>query len=145
MGSYMRLDGKEINSKHTSELIYDEILNLRRNILENGTDLEYSYLTQEVDIAGVPTGNWKINRKALAFILGTFLNTVNDLEQCKEYVKSSEEYQYYKECSDVDREEALERHVERHQIALQLCIDCLTHVLCDMVIKGKKRIKLTWS
>lgn len=46
MGSYMRLDGKEINSKYTSELIYDEILNLRRNILENGTDLEYSYLTQ---------------------------------------------------------------------------------------------------
>ena len=61
MGSYMRLGGKEINSKYTSELIYDEILNLRRNILENGTDLEYSYLTQEVDIAGVPTGNWKIN------------------------------------------------------------------------------------
>ena len=147
MGSCMRLGNKEVDTKRSSEIIFNEIMAIKED-LSNSYPLDNPYaksIIQEVDMQNEATGVWRIHREILADAIMRLTAIKDDYDECKRYVESTEEYQNYTERFSEHPEEVLSEHVRIYQDNLQYCIDYLTDVLCNIVISRKKRIKLTWS
>ena len=146
MGSYMRLGNKEVNTKCSSEMIFDEIMAIKKDLLSNYPldNPHAKSIIQEVDMQNESTGVWRIHREILAIAIIRLTAIKNDSEECKRCVENTEEYQSYESFSE-HPEDVLNRSIQIYQDDLQHCIDYLTDVLCNMVISRKKRIKLTWS
>ena len=147
MGSCMRLGNKEVDTKCSSEIIFDEIMAIKED-LSNSYPLDNPHaksIIQEVDMQNESTGVWRIHREILAIAIIRLTAIKDNYEECKRYVENTEEYQNYTEHFRGHPEEMLSEHIRIYQDDLQYCIGFLTDALCSMVISKKKRIKLTWS
>lgn len=147
MGSYMRLGNNEVDTKCSSEIIFDEIMAVKEDLSSNYPldNPHAKSIIQEVDMQNESTGVWRIHREILAIVIIRLTTIKNNYDECKRHVENTEEYQNYTEHFRGHPGEVLSEHIQTYQDDLQHCIDYLTDVLCNMVISRKKRIKLTWS
>ena len=71
MGSYMRLGNKEVNTKCSSEMIFDEIMAIKKDLLSN-YQLDNPHaksIIQEFDMQNESTGAWRIHREIFAIAI----------------------------------------------------------------------------
>lgn len=143
----MRLGLKEINSKCSSEIIFNEIMSIKED-LSNNYPLDNPYaksIIQEVDMQNESTGVYRIHREILAIAIIRLTAIKDNYDECKRYIEDTEEYKNTPINSEERPDDVLGYYVKCYQEDLQSCINFLTDVLCNMLISKKKRIKLTWS
>jgi hypothetical protein len=148
MGSYFKIDGREINSKHLSGLIIDHIRSVDECIVteERLPDSFRKLLDPEYrNENGMGCGDWYIHRKGLALVILRMWETYRDdvlvrrfaLEDWSEYGQK-----YAKENGNFD--EALKEKKEDIKRDLIWCIEYLTRILADMVLGKMKYVHGEW-
>lgn len=149
MGSYFKIDGREINSKHLSGLIIDHIRSVDEYIVaEEGLSRGFrKFLQPEYrNENGMGCGDWYIHRKGLALVIRNMWETYGDdvlvrrlaLEYWGEYGQK-----YAKENGNFD--EALKEKKEDTKRSLIWCIEYLTEILTDMVLGKMKYVRGEWT
>ena len=148
MGSYFKIDGREINSKHLSGLIIDHIRSVDEYIVaEEGLSRGFrKFLQPEYrNENGMGCGDWYIHRKGLALVIRNMWETYRDdvlvrrlaLEYWGEYGQK-----YAKENGNFD--EVLKEKKEDTKRSLIWCIEYLTEILTDMVLCKMKYVHGEW-
>jgi len=148
MGSYLQIDGHEINTKTTSGILIDAIRQLDNLIMSNfnSTKKERRYFSPEnyAEIAGVISGcgDWRIHRKGIARLVEYF-DLLRDNPSHIRELAENEYYTFYKNGS-VDPETKINEIHKQMEQTVNWCFNYLANILAEMVIEGKKYVDAEW-
>lgn len=139
MGSYLIMNGEELNSKSLSGIVIDAIRDLDDQIMstEHSTKKDKKLFVPEYykkDIKKLGCGNWKIHRRGVA-LLCSYLKQLksNDTLLLAFAIEND-----WVESAETNVPQDFKDDVER-------CLYFVSGVLADLVIEGKKKTKVTWS
>ena len=150
MGSYLKINNRETNSKTLSGILIDAIRDIDSQIMnnENSTEKERKYFIPEyykkTEIGEFGCGDWTINKKGMALLVLYLKNMYEDDEASRSL--GIENHKYFLE--NLAKEEEIEEKIEEFSASakssIQWCFHYATDILTDMLLYGIKRVDAYW-
>lgn len=150
MGSYLKINNRETNSKTFSKILIDAIVNIDYQIMnnKNSTNKERKYFVPEyykkIKDKEVGCGNWVINKKGMALLVQHLKNMYEDDEIIRLWC--IEEHKYFLEhlVKEDEKEERIAKFTENAKEEIQWCFNYATDILTEMLLYGIKRVDAHW-
>ena len=150
MGSYLKINNRETNSKALSGILIDAIRDIDSQIMnnENSTEKERKYFIPEyykkTETEEFGCGDWTINKKGMALLVLYLKNMYEDDEASRSL--GIENHKYFLE--NLAKEEEIEEKIEEFSASakssIQWCFHYATDILTDMLLYGIKRVDAYW-
>ena len=150
MGSYLKINNRETNSKALSGILIDAIRDIDSQIMnnENSTEKERKYFIPEyykkTETGEFGWGDWTINKKGMALLVLYLKNMYEDDEASRSL--GIENHKYFLE--NLAKEEEIEEKIEEFSASakssIQWCFHYATDILTDMLLYGIKRVDAYW-
>ena len=150
MGSYLKINNKETNSKTLSGILIDAIRDIDSQIMnnENSTEKERKYFIPEyykkTETEEFGCGDWTINKKGMALLVLYLKNMYEDDETARSLGIESHKYFLENLVKKEEIEENIEELTKDAKKEIQWCFYYVTDILVEMVLYGIKRVDAHW-
>lgn len=149
MGSYLRINGREYNSKFFASIMMDAIRGLDTAMQNDSrlTKKERKIFTPEYrNENGVGCGEWYIKRQGIALLLRRLRAYREDRSKIIDITINEWEYALSKasERSNEEYQELLYGYIPDTERMYDICIEFVDNILIDMVIYKQKKAHLDW-
>ena len=150
MGSYLKINNRETNSKTLSGILIDAIRDIDSQIMnnENSTEKERKYFIPEyykkTETEEFGCGDWTINKKGMALLVQYLKNMYKDDNIARTI--GIEEHEYFLEnlVKEDEIEEKIAEFTEDVKEDILWCFDYTIDILTDMLLYGIKRVDARW-
>ena len=150
MGSYLKINNRETNSKTLSGILIDAIRDIDSQIMnnENSTEKERKYFIPEyykkTETEQFGCGDWTINKKGMALLVQYLKNMYKDDNIARTI--GIEEHEYFLEnlVKEDEIEEKIAEFTKDAKKEIQWCFYYVTDILVEMVLYEIRRVDVHW-
>ena len=150
MGSYLKIDGRETNSKTYSGILIDTIrgfdislkTQLPRNKEVNNLFTPERYEERDGEMLG--RGNWKIKMKGIALMVASLNEMLYDNELLVSLAIENNSYFFENLVKEEEIEEKLKEKVDDARECIEWCIRYTSNILANMILFDKEEVEAIW-
>ena len=150
MGSYLKINNREINSKTLSRILINAMRDIDSQIMnnENSTKKERKYFIPEyykkTEIEEFGCGDWTINKKGMSLLVLYLKNMYEDDDVARSLGIENNKYFLENLVKEEEIEEKIEEFTKDVKKEIQWCFYYVTDILVEMVLYGIKRVDAHW-
>lgn len=148
MGSYLKIHGRETNSKTMSSILISAIRHIdsriKSDVMSSKEERRYfvpdEYLPNEEHYG---TGDWVIHRKGIALLLQYLISASRDTDYIDELVLTQHKYALIRATNE-ERNKLVEEFTNTESFVLNQTILYVAEILSEMVVNKVKHVNACW-
>ena len=150
MGSYLKINNRETNSKTLSGILIDAIRDIDSQIMnnENSTEKERKYFIPEyykkTETEEFGCGDWTINKKGMALLVLYLKNMYEDDDAARSLGIENHKYFIENLAKEEELEDKIEAYTKEAKQEIQWCFNYISDILAEMVLHRIKRVDAHW-
>lgn len=150
MGSYLKINNRETNSKTLSGILINAIRDVDSQIMnnENSTEKERKYFIpdyyEKTETGEFGFGDWTINKKGMALLILYLKNMYEDDEAARSLGIENHKYFLENLAKEEELEEKIEKFTKDAKKKIRWCFYYASNILAEMVLYEIKRVDAHW-